>query len=243
MNVETLAAPAGVTHIPADTVIATATGIPQAMGKVCDRDSTRYALGGVEISAGASGRLSAAATDTRHLVAVTIDGEITGAGSLSRPIVLPPEVIPPRRKARETLADLICHAGGEIRSRAGRVMRAIEGRFPAWRDIIPHTVTGTDSVKISQFRGEPVEYVAVTIDPAFLRNVCEVIDARSLPEDRGCELLIPVTGEHAVYLVRRDVVGVVMPLSRDDGRRKKDSVLRRTTGDIVRDAFRAVRGD
>ena len=108
----------------------------------CDTESTRYALGGINVEV-KDAKLVMAATDSRRLSVVELACETVGTpNQISRATVVP-------LKAWKSVASA-CNAGGEhvrfvvddnsISFSVGNVAiysRLVEGRFPKYRDVIP----------------------------------------------------------------------------------------------------------
>lgn len=135
-----------------------------AMGKVCDRDSTRYALGGIFFERDSKGRPHAVATDGRRLVHATwveSDEFPESAGDRTAvpgfETILPAEAITAAargaklsarmQRMRPNLNSVLIQepgANGTVRvaatnydTTAAADVRSIEGRFPKWRDVVP----------------------------------------------------------------------------------------------------------
>jgi DNA polymerase-3 subunit beta len=106
----------------------------------CDAESGRYALGGVLLEF-ADGRLITVATDGRRLAkmeATATLGDVVAA-----------QTIVPERAVKligQVLADIdgeakIAAGVNEVQIQAGDATiyaRLVEGRFPKWRDVLPH---------------------------------------------------------------------------------------------------------
>ncbi len=107
-----------------------------------DVESTRYALGGVQLEPEAE-RISLAATDSRRLAVVKLGCRSQGIGSSEAP----KPVIPSKAMSlieRSILSDdddvlIAVHANEAIVKCGGSTIssRLVEGRFPKYRDVIP----------------------------------------------------------------------------------------------------------
>lgn len=211
-------------------------GIPRELVQCCDTESVRYALGGVEVTQGKLGELVACATDTRCLVAIAgLQGNLPYI-PYNGTAVIPADVIPPARRTRgDKRPDIwFTRLWTELATRAGKFARTVEGRFPAWRSILPSSLKMEGTTIRAEFetaRGTvTAQYALVTIDPAILAKALSAIATQCDQTHRGIELMVPIDGSDSPLLMAggfdQNAIGVVMPLSRDDvaprkGQRRK----------------------
>lgn len=107
----------------------------------CDTESTRYALGGINIELTAD-KCVLVATDSRRLSLVEIAAEAIGSPTIiNKPTVVPVKAWKSVASAASGAQEVQVQIGdNEVLFRVGSVSvysRLIEGRFPRYRDVIP----------------------------------------------------------------------------------------------------------
>jgi DNA polymerase-3 subunit beta len=113
-----------------------------------DAESSRYALGGVlfELS---SDKVTLAATDTRRLAVVDVTGRVEGSHRPENPNpVIPAKALSliERSVADDEAEVLLALHANDALVKVGNstiYSRLVEGRFPKYRDVIPHQVETT----------------------------------------------------------------------------------------------------
>lgn len=211
-------------------------GIPRELVQCCDTESVRYALGGIEVTQGKSGELVACATDTRCLVAIAgLQGNLPYIPH-NGTAVIPADAIPPARRTKgDKRPDIwFTRLWTDLATRAGKFAKTVDGRFPAWRSILPSSLKTAGTTVRAEFetaRGTVVaQYAAVTFDPAILGKALAAIAPQCDAQNKGIDILVPIDGSDSPMIlaggIDQNAIGVVMPLSRDDvapkkGQRKK----------------------
>lgn len=108
----------------------------------CDSETTRYALGGINVEI-ENGDLILAATDSRRLsVARMVCEKIGGPDAIGKTTVVPSKAWKAVTSACSHGAEFVDFVASEkdVTFRVGRVTiytRLVDGRFPRWRDVIP----------------------------------------------------------------------------------------------------------
>lgn len=148
----------------------------------CDDESTRYALGGVQMfnHPEESERVIVAATDGRCLAVA----EMSGCVEDSEPSLVPKAIFPKSQKELKEVGkakgvrSLVSYDRENKEWRApayGRTAPVIDGRFPRFTEVMPH-VTG--------------RVLQLTIDPRLLAELAVAVGSNE--EDRGVTLLIDI---------------------------------------------------
>ena len=208
--------------------------IPRAIFKISDcaaKESTRYAINGVNVEREADGKCRATTTDGRRLLTVSWDDSETRekfpeCGAATTPLDRFTAIVStdqwkqarkalPRAKVSlkpvlnhclldETTAngttDMIC-TDSETPTKCTE--RTIEGRFPAWREVVPEYTIGEDAVEIG-------------VDPRLLAELLRAIEAAATDEDsKGVRMVIPMDPKRPIVINAesggREAVGVLMP--------------------------------
>lgn len=225
-------------NIPAKTL--------STLTPLCDQDTSRYALGGVRLERKGETAL-AIVTDGRKLVAVEwLDSDTPESERVDDyAATIPAEACKAIDKAAGPASKRNAKIGrvaigepstnGTITataySKAGEstlTVKTLEGRFPAWRDVIPpRDFDSSLSAAVQKLKhSETVkatrrDYVAVTLDPRYVAQVCKALEAIATTDTaRGVEFYVPIDGESAVVIKaaavdRPHATGVIMPLARD----------------------------
>jgi hypothetical protein len=214
-----------------------------AARKICDREQSRYALGGMEFSRDKAGAALACATDGRRLVALTWQEPdaaeypappnlTAGRRDGAQPFILPyaacdqASKVKLGAKCKPILQHVVLQepAEGEnditifatdLENRHQNTARKMDGRFPRWPDCIPNYAT--DSISID-------------VDAKFLAECAETLAAHmansGATNDRAVTLTIrrPVADEKHHHLAPvllsaaapdgRKALAVIMPLGR-----------------------------
>jgi hypothetical protein len=160
----------------------------------CNDEQCRYALGGVLVERDAEGKPHAVATDGRRLHHVTwVEDDaaaMPGLGLDIRPRPGLAEILPaaawkaaaklpmPKRTPKPILQNVLLEestANGQVKLAATdlersetQVVRSVEGRFPAWRDVLPERVV---------LSPEQQERLADQYDWAAYRAACDAATA------------------------------------------------------------------
>lgn len=176
------------------------------LAKVCDRESSRFALGGIKCeSDGTTARMTA--TDGRILATVHWHDDdcieldtVADAKSLAAL---------PAKSFSHSLG--VRFDGSALRGGATGDVEQLDGRFP-------------DCEKVMHIHDEPDGYVAVKLDAALLGKLCALSDAMNDDQHKGKGITLFVKGpESCVYAATTSEDGThtarfaIMPLAADDG--------------------------
>lgn len=150
----------------------------------CDDESTRYALGGVEMRNHPTepDRVVVAATDSRCLAVGVMDGHVECGDS-----IIVPKSIMPKSKAEQSK---VSKSIGEHKKRVhyeadrkkweapayDRTADPVEGRFPNYPDVLPQVHGG---------------FLSLSIDPRILYDLATAVGC-GVDDNRSLELLIDV---------------------------------------------------
>ncbi len=182
-------------------------------------DSSRYALGTVQVTPAADGKVFLAATDSRILAVIEAEG------NAEREEHIPAAVLPKRKKGSTV------RLNGQWESSDGKFcpVDPEPGRFPRAEDVLPNIKNG--------------EYTVLCINPKLLHSLIESLGSTDYDE-RGLTLFVPKPDEHgnvdsAIPVLGRLGIGVIMPLSATDDR----NVIRnhRSEYQAVSDRYRSAR--
>ena len=199
------------------------------ISKVCDVESTRYALGGVHLERDAEGPV-AVATDGRRLIAVrwseAAAGDYPGGVGDTAHVenfetLIPAKSwneaakLPPKRTSKPILANVLVEetsANGTVRMAATDLEttkqitpRSLEGRFPRWRDTMPKEQPGS---------------ITVRLDATYLAEVCAVL-AKMVTDDssRGVDITFTHEDMAAVTITKTlngvSATAVIMSMCRE----------------------------
>ena len=206
----------------------------------CDNESSRYALGGVLFER-SKGTPYAVSTDGRAMVAASWDEMPAGESKTPKEMLAKvadysaiiaaeackkaPKLVKLSKRllqSKPALAHVAIHEGAtngkspmfvtDLEQNVAVDAPTIEGRFPAWRDVIPGYNRGNS--------------VSVCVDPHYLADILKTVATIGTTEEaRGVVLTIKdkdtpvlVTADHA----GARAVGVVMPLrGSEESRRPK----------------------
>jgi hypothetical protein len=210
-----------------------------AMFPLADRESTRYALGGIKIERTADGAPVAIVTDGHKLLAYTwTEPEdhplkpVDETRNLAFSALVSAEALAQVKSwklAKNTLRlrpDLDCVYIPESASAESfpisatdlvanfRIANAAaDGRFPKWQDVFPVCYTDPDYADRDS--------VAITLDPAYVIECCQAAAKLATSDDsRGVTFTIPLDPNRAA-LIRahqpdgRKAAAIIMPLARD----------------------------
>ena len=132
-----------------------------AIAKVCDVESTRYALGAVHVQPAGEGEVYLAATDSRCLAVVKCPGDVTGYDPESPYSLVPSSIFPKNATERRSLAyrpatderedatsAIEMNGSGKWETPFNRTANRTEGRFPRVLDVMPDCSQPTLSVCI-----------------------------------------------------------------------------------------------
>lgn len=132
-----------------------------------DTESTRYALGGIQIEFTPE-RVTLAATDSRRLAVVSGECKVVG----SAPLPATPPVVPSKamtlieRSLGEGEAEVqIAIHQNDIAVRSGGTTitsQLVQGRFPDWRRVVPTTFSAKIDMVAAQFYGAIRQAMIVT---------------------------------------------------------------------------------
>lgn len=186
-----------------------------ALRHCADKDSSRYALGGVYLDRSADDKVTAAATDGRCLAWATWPEARNGEGDW-KGAVLPIDDAAELDKANVVdiyLTDqsekaLTFLTTDKKKNRTVRNFVPVEGRFPHYRDCIP---AGRESIT-TRVDLRLLLKVLKAIGPVAAANQCDsqVIDIEVSLDGDGPVVIRPVDMDEFT-----DAGAVVMPLSRD----------------------------
>lgn len=178
----------------------------KALVKFCDSESSRYALGGVKCeSDGVTAKLTA--TDGRILATVSY------ADDHSKPmdvIVDAKQLAAPPAAAFKSVRDSdLPHFDGETLKYGGTTTSPtlIDGRFPRYEELFT-------------IHDDASGYVAVRLDPSYLRTLCDLAVPVGTEQSKGITLFVKdATSCVFGYARNHDTVArlAIMPLSADDG--------------------------
>ncbi len=171
--------------------------------RLCDQESSRYALGGVKCES-RDGVSKLTATDGRILASVSY-----GEEDASPPDV---DVIINGKSLAACLTPAALKSGepqltGDNLTCGRSVMHpeTVEGRFPRYEDVF-------------SIHDEPDGYVSVKLDPVLLRKLCDLHAAAQDEANKGIVLWVKdsssavfTSGTHCEHTIR----GAVMPLACD----------------------------
>ena len=154
-----------------------------------DIESSRYALGVLLIERAEDGRPRAVATDGRRMAVIEWTEPETSGDPEGLPYLLPidaavtaAKAMKPRLaalKKRPNLAFVPFEQNGEGTGKlaptngqdtADVAAPPVDGRFPAWRDVIPET-------------GPETGYVSVRLDPRYLAEAAQLLNQVACSED------------------------------------------------------------
>jgi hypothetical protein len=178
------------------------------LAKVCDTESSRYALGGIECkSDGVTAQLTA--TDGRILATVRYPEDGDGTEAKMDCIVDGKALASPPAAAFKALRPhLMPHYNGTSLAYGGTTTSppVIDGRFPRYEDLFT-------------IHDEPDGYVAVKLDPAYLKTLCELAHAMTDGTFKGLTLFVK-DSQSCVFATCRNADAVarmaIMPLACDD---------------------------
>ncbi|QDU56720.1 hypothetical protein [Aeoliella mucimassa] len=212
---------------------------------LCDHESTRYALSGIRLER-VGDTAHAVVTDGRKLVAVEWDDvdkpesnrvdcyAATISADACKAIDKAAGPVSKRNPSLGRVAIDEPSTNGTLTattfSKAGQssiTVETLEGRFPAWRDVIPsRDFDSSLTAPAQKLRGNAKittsreAYVAITLDPRYVVEVCAALAKIATTDDsRGVEFFVPIDGESPIVIKaetidRPKAVGVIMPLSR-----------------------------
>ena len=173
------------------------------LAKVCDSESSRYALGGIKCeSDGKTAQLTA--TDGRILANVYYPDEDEAALDViveGKALAAPPAAAFKDSRGVSLDGTTLRHGG----TRAELV--PIEGRFPRFEDIFA-------------IHDEPTGYVPVKLDPTYLKTLCELAHGVGGEASKGIVLWVK-DAQSCVFGDARSGEGhvarlAIMPLAADD---------------------------
>jgi hypothetical protein len=173
------------------------------MAKVCDTESSRYALGGIKCqSDGRTAQLTA--TDGRILASVYFPDEDRAALN----VIVEGRLLASAPAASFKDAKGVRFDGQTLRHGGTRAdVTPIEGRFPRFEDIFT-------------IHDDAAGYVPVKLDPAYLKTLCELAHGVGGEMSKGIVLWIK-DAQSCVFADARSGEGhvarlAIMPLASDD---------------------------
>ena len=171
-----------------------------------DTESTRYALGGVQVELTPE-RVTLAATDSRRLAVVSGDAKVVGSPV---PPAAPP-VVPSKamslveRSLTEGDAEVhIAIHPNDIAIRCGGVTitsQLVQGRFPDWRKVVPSSFAAKSDMVVAPFYAAIRQAMIVTneesrgVDFAFAKGTLKLSSQAADIGQSKIELPIPYDGE------------------------------------------------
>ncbi len=170
-----------------------------------DTDSTRYALGGINVEFD-DGRVNLAATDSRRLAVSTAVCDSVGTPKvISKATVVPTKAMRLLERSADPKSEFIdiSVADNSVTMRAGNVTvysRLVEGRFPRYRDVIPKKSKNIVPFSVSPFFSAVRQAQIVTdeehrgVDFTFNDSLL-VIKSQASVGDSSVELPIEYGGE------------------------------------------------
>jgi len=213
------------------------------LSKLCDPDSSRYALWGVQFSRDEHGTPRAVVTDGRVLVETTwteddrdeypvIEGlnlepkpgfeTIIPKDQLNAAAKLPPKRTLSNRIVLKNIAldeqnanGTIPVAGYDLENVKRMDIKPAEGRFPRWQDVMPNYTPVKQWQVIENNLSS--KCVSLHVDAKYLAKVLEVVLAsgNTGDETNTVELLVPLNRDNPIVIKRECSTGIVMPLSGD----------------------------
>ena len=195
---------------------------PRILGisKLCDPESSRYALGGVRLERDKDGTPHAVVTDGRRILAVTWqedkaqDYPSIGLDPSPKPgfeTIIPKKVceeaakLPPRKTGKPILANVVIdetesngkvHLGATDLETDRKISpKSLEGKFPRWRDHFQDY--------------QPHESTTMSVDCRMLAEILTVIQKSLLGDDQTkINLAVPHNPRRAIIITSRDHEGV-----------------------------------
>lgn len=171
-----------------------------------DTESTRYALGGIQIEFTPE-RVTFAATDSRRLAVVSGDCKIVGsAAPPGTPPVVPSKAMTliERSLADEEAEVHIAVHPNDISVRCGGITitsQLVQGRFPDWRKVVPASFSAKIDMVVAPFYGAVRQAMIVTneesrgVDFTFARGLLKLSSQAADIGQSKVELPIAYDGE------------------------------------------------